>query len=194
MSTHSAGRTPAGYPVVEVEQGAGSEHTGLENGQPFLSRVRSVKLNGWEVALWVIAVVLVVASIQMSVYATQHLYMGNYSSECDSDGVCTSPASLVYLQAGMSLSPAGLASGLFSAIVAIAVRALNVAARRRTATEAAAVAHTAPSSMMPVNLSGTSERCQTRSRRRAEPLHRHLPPRRFPPIPPHRPRALRPHW
>jgi hypothetical protein len=164
---------PSGYPVVDVDHGAGFANVGAESGNPVLTRLRSV--NGWEIALWAVAVVLIVASVQVSVYATQHLYMGSYASECDSNGVCTSPASVVYLQSALSLSPAALAAGLFSGIAAIAVRAVNTAARRRATAEAAqnpAAAQADPSDAMaePRWYIGSAPEDSSQSSRTASPF------------------------
>jgi hypothetical protein len=142
----NSARTPSGYPVVDVDHGEdpfanGSGHMGSVG-----SRWRSLRVSGWEIALWVMAVVLIVASIQLSVYATQQLYMGNYGSNCDSDGVCTTPSVMVYLQAALSLAPAGLAAGLLSAVAAIAIRAVDAVARHRAVP---AVSLTAESSSAP---------------------------------------------
>jgi hypothetical protein len=127
--------TQHAYPVVEVDQSAQPEGRGNDQA-PVITRLRSLRPNGWEVALWAIAVVLVAGSIQLNLYATQHLY---------STGMSSNPDEWIYLQSAVLLSPASLSAGLLSAIIAVAVRAFGSAATSRATidAEAAAAAGTA---------------------------------------------------
>jgi uncharacterized membrane protein YjgN (DUF898 family) len=88
--------------------------------------------NPFEIALWVLAVVLVVGSIVgLYLVTVQINEISSRPTRCDESGCDTQLIQYVY-QIAYSAAPVLIGSGFACAAIALGVRAVDVNARRRT--------------------------------------------------------------
>ena len=117
-----------------MSRGAGPELIGFEPDDPRPPR----RVNGWEIALWVIGVVLIGSSGAL-VYSFVTLVYENVRSQSPADAGFFS----AFLQASSIFTPALVTGGIICIALAIFARASDVNATRRQAVRPAALATTA---------------------------------------------------
>jgi hypothetical protein len=93
--------------------------------EPATGRDARPRVNRWEIALWVIGVVLIVVSLVVEVPTVGYLYGGS-NGEQPTWFQAFRPA----IETALQLDPGVLTAGLMSIILAIVVRALRVNVKR----------------------------------------------------------------
>jgi len=86
--------------------------------------------NPFEIALWVLSVVLIVGSV-VALYAVASTYFGVSSYSCSGEDVCDEQILSYLYQIVFSAAPGVIASGFGCAAIALGVRAIDINALRR---------------------------------------------------------------
>lgn len=109
---------------------------------------RQSGVNPFEVVLWVMSIVFVVGGVLSVQWASRQQSLANGGYYCDADGNCTERYDVVLAQTIFMVAPAVVAAGLIAVVVAVALRALALNARRLAASTSPA-ASPSPQTALP---------------------------------------------
>jgi hypothetical protein len=113
----------------------------------------AIRANPFEVALWAFAIVLIVGAAWADYSLLADAFRTNSSVACGATGACSYPPDYVIREVAMGFLPTAFAAGLLCLGLAIAVRAIDVNARRRARRAALAVQEPAQHPDAPVRSS-----------------------------------------
>ncbi|HEV7949148.1 MAG TPA: hypothetical protein VGP24_05205 [Glaciihabitans sp.] len=84
----------------------------------------TVKLNRYEIALWIAAVALIALGTGGVYWFISDSMAGSYStSECDENGVCAAPVGFILRQLAYAVGPSASTGGFLCVALALALRA-----------------------------------------------------------------------
>ncbi|WP_213816121.1 hypothetical protein [Glaciihabitans sp. dw_435] len=134
--------------------------------------------NRYEIALWAVAAVLIVGSLLLELLSWSTV-MSGVGSDCDADGNCSTPFIAQLAQVAFSVMPNVLEAGIFVAAIAIAIRAVDINARRRAeavaivdgATQPAPAQHQSATASYPAGPTAVLPRAEPPVRAPAQPDH-----------------------